>query len=245
MDTRIKFKEVSRFYRNLKADYKSGKGPCKGDKKRSYLRLIRLLFMNVWNGLTAPIIYPIWYMFRKSITNKIYKGTTWEIINKMIDDNQTEDVKKILKSNGGSFIYWLWTYGDLRDPLGRGELPEDGYKGKFKNNFIGRYYENAIRNVRFSTNFMEFRTGITVEVVIVLDERDFTYMHKSDGIGDSPDGIYFKWMLDNNGRWGFIYEDNNSENIFYFGYVGLLKKDIGQNGRFETSYRKTDSSYHK
>lgn len=245
MDKRIKFKEVGRFYRNLKTDYKSGKGPSKQDKKRGYLRLVKLLFMNVWNGLTAPIIYPIWYIFKKSITNKIYKGTTWEIINKMIDDNQTEDVKKILKSNGGNFIYWLWTYGDLRDPLGRGELPEDGYKGKFKNNFIGRYYENAIRNVRFSTNFMEFRTGIIVEVVTIIDERDFTYMHKSDGIGDSPDGIYFKWMLDNNGRWGFIYEDNNSDAIFYFGNVGLLKKDIGQNGRFETSYRKTDSSYHK
>jgi hypothetical protein len=53
-------------------------------------------------------------------------------------------------------------------------------------------------------------------------------MHKSEGIGDSPDGIYFKWMLEtNNGRWGFIYEDNNVENIFYFGNVGLLKKDIG------------------
>ena len=92
---------------------------------------------------------------------------------------------------------------------------------------------------------MEFRTGDIIEVITVIDNRDFTYMHKSEGIGDSPDGIYFKWMLDTNGRWGFIYEDNNVENIFYFGNTGLLRKDIGLDGRFECGYRKTDSSYHK
>lgn len=237
MDTRIKLKEVGRFLKNLRNDYRSSKGPSKKDKRKGYLRLTMLLFINIWNGLTAPIIYPIWYVFRKSITDKIYKDTTWQIINKMIDDNKTGDVKNILKNNGGNFLYWLWTYGDLRDPLGQGELTGSDKK----NTFWNRFFENAIRNVRFTTNFMELRTGDIVEVVTIIDNRDFTNMHKSSGIGDSPDGIYFKWMLDNNNRWGFIYEDNNAENIFYFGNTGLLKQDIGHNGRFETSYRKTDS----
>ena len=195
--------------------------------------------MNIWNGVTAPFIYPIWYLFRVQITNKIYTDTSWEIIGKLIDENKTSLVKSILKKNGGNFLYWLWTYGDLRDPLGAGEITGQ----PIKNNFWNRYWENAVRNVRFTTNFMEFRTGDITQVIVVIDERDFSYMHKSSGIGDSPDGIYFKWMLDTNDRWGFIYEDNNVENLFYFGNTGLLKQDIGHNGRFEVGYRKTDSSY--
>lgn len=234
-------KELGRFFRNLRADYKSGKGPSKKDKRKGYLRLTKLSFMGVWNAISAPFIYPIWYLFRKQITNKIYSGTSWQEINKLIDENKTAQVKTTLKNNAGNFIYWLWTYGDLRDPLGEGEIINYGVK----NNFWNRFKENAIRNVRFTTNFMEFRTGNIKEVFVVKDERNRSYMHKSEGIGDSPDGVYFKWMLDENGKWGFIYEDNNVENIFYFGNVGLLYKDIGYNGRFETAYRKTDSSYHK
>jgi len=91
---------------------------------------------------------------------------------------------------------------------------------------------------------MNFRTGKITEVIVVIDERNFNYMHKSYGIGDSPDGIYFKWMKDSNEKWYFIYEDNNKDNLFYFGYTGLLKNDINNNGgRFETGYRVTDSSY--
>jgi hypothetical protein len=240
MDNRFKIIEIRRFFKNLVKDYRSGLGPPKKEKRRGYLRMTKLLFMNIWNGISAPFIYPVWYLFRKSITNKIYKGTSWEEINSLIIDNKTAEVKSILKKNG-KFLYWLWTYGDLRDPLGAGELTGQN----IKNNFWNRFWENAVRNVRFTINFMEFRTGEIILVFTAIDNRNFSYMHNSDGIGDSSDGIYFKWMLDTNNRWGFIYEDNNEQNIFYFGNVGLLKKDIGSNGRFEVSYRKTDSSYKK
>ena len=41
-----------------------------------------------------------------------------------------------------------------------------------------------------------------------------------------------------------VYEDNNKENIFYFGYTGMLLHDLGNSGgRFEISNRLTDSSY--
>lgn len=221
-------------------DYKSTPSPVtKDEKKKAYKRLTRLLFMNLWNGITAPFIYPIWYFFRKIITKKIYADTTWQTVVKLIDQNKTKQVKDMLQSKG-KLLYWLWTYGDLRDPLGEGELTDSGKK----NNFWNRFKENAIRNVRFTTNFMEFRTGDIFSISTVIDKRDFTFMHKSDGIGDSPDGIYFKWVQDEKG-WGFIYEDNNAQNIFYFGFTGLLQHDLGNNGRFETGYRKTDSSYHK
>ena len=240
MDTRLKIKEVRRFFSNLKKDYKSSTIPTKKQKRQAYFRTLKQSFYSVWNAITAPFIYPIWYMFKKTITTKVYQGTSWQEIGQMIKDNKTEQVKTKLKSNG-KFLYWLWTYGDLNDPLGNGELQSWAKK----NNFWTRFCENAIRNPRFTINFMEFRTGNIVRVVPVIDTRNFNLMHKSQGIGDSPDGIYFKWMLDENGRWGFIYEDNNVENIFYYGNVGLLYKDIGFNGRFETGYRQTDSSYTK
>ncbi len=240
MDKRLKFKEVGRFFRNMKADYKSGKGPDKRDKSKAYWRMTMLLFMTLWNGITAPILYPFWYIFRRQITNKIYKGTSWQEVVAMVDANETQKVKSMLKANG-RFLYFMWTYGDLRDPLGLGELT--GLDKK--NNFWNRYWETGFRNCRFTTNFMEFRTATITEIYTSIDTRDFTYMHKSEGIGDSPDGIILRWLLGNDGRWGFIYEDNNVENIFYFGNTGLLKKDIGNNGRFECAYRQTDSSYRK
>lgn len=243
MDTRFKFKEVRKFFGNVRVDYKSGSGPSKRDKRKCYARMFKLLMMYVWCGISAPFVYPVWYIFRKHITNKVYKNTTWEIVNKMIQENKTEEVKKLLKSNAGPFYYWLWTYGDLRNPLGAGELTETSYRGnRSKNTFVNRFRENAVRNARFTINFMEFRTGSVVETHTVMDTRDYSKWHASEGIGSSPNGIWFMWFKDDRGKWGFIYEDNNAENIWYFGYVGLKKNEvIGSNGRFEVSYHASES----
>ena len=115
-----------------------------------------------------------------------------------------------------------------------------------ENIFWNRFVYSAIRNPRFNQNYIDFRTGEITNIITIIDNRDFNYMHVSSGIGDSADGIYFKWMKDNNGKWYFIYEDNNENSLFYLGYTGLLLQDIGYSGgRFETSYRKTEWSYHK
>lgn len=239
MDTRIKLREIRTFFKNVRTDYRTPSPITQAQKKAAYWRLTKLAFMNLWNVISAPFIYPLWYLFRKKITEKVYRGTSWQYINAQINENKTKLVREMLQANG-KFWYWMWTYGDLRDPLGMGEIVDYG----IPNTFWNRYKENAFRNARYTTNFMDFRTGDIMFVVTVIDNRNFTYMHKSEGIGDSPDGVYFKWVKDDRG-WGFIYEDNNSQNIFYFGFVGLLKKDIGGNGRFEFAYRKTDSSYRK
>lgn len=236
MDTRIKFKEVGRFIKALRTDYKNSNSAIKIKKRKAIYKTIYLTLDQIWSGVSALFIYPIWYLFRKQITNTIYEGTTWETVHKLVVDNKIDDAKKIVKSKG-SLLYWLWTFGDLRDPLGRGELPEDGYKGKYKNNFIGRYYENALRNPRFTINYMNYRTNTIVEAYTVIDTRDYNTLHSSEGIGKNPSGILFKWFVDAKNEWYYIYDDNNKENLFYFGYSGLNKSDIGNNGRFEISYR--------
>lgn len=238
-------KEIRIFIRNLIKDYRDNSATniiTKKDKKECYFRIVKTLLLMVWSGVSAPFIYPIWYIFRKQITNKIYRGTSWQEIEDLMNKCESELVKKKLKENGGCFLYWLWTYGDAVDPLGRGGMPE--WYGK--NTFWNRFKYSAIRNPRFNKNYLDFRTGRIVNAIVVIDYRNFNYMHVSKGIGDSPDGIYFKWMKDHNNKWYFIYEDNNSSNIFYIGYTGLLYKDIGNlGGRFETSYRKTEKSYYK
>lgn len=240
MDTRIKLSEIRKFIKIMSKDYRSETGPTKKEKSASYFRSLRMLFMYIWNGISAPIVYPFWYIFKKQIVSKAYSGTSWQDINKMVEENKTSDVKRIIKANG-KFIYWIWTYGDLRDPLGRGELMD-----RKTNTFWNRYWENAFRNARFTINFMEFRSAPIVEDHIVIDERNYNYMHKSEGIGDSPDGIFFRWMKDAENKWHFLYEDNNDKNIFYYGHVGMHKPVItGLNGRFEIGYRQTDSSYKK
>lgn len=243
MASRWKMVEIKTFFKNVKADYKtSSKSVSKEEKKKCFKGIITTSIRMLWGVITAPFIYPIWYLFRKQITKVAYKGTSWQEVLSLMQANETVKAKELLKANG-SFIYWLWTYGDCDDPLGWGGMPKDYLSGK--NTFYNRFRYSALRNPRFNVNYMDFRTGRIVEVSTVIDNRDFYYMHKSRGIGDSPDGIYFKWMKDNNGKWYFIYEDNNVSNIFYFGYVGLLNHDVGNSGgRFETSYRVTESSYY-
>jgi len=237
VDTRYKFKEVRQFISNLYKNYTSDIGPSKHEKRQSYFRTLRLLLMYLWNGISAPFIYPVWYLFRKQICAKIYKGTSWNVINQMVENNRRKEVKSILKANG-KFWYWLWTYGDLRDPLGEGEIVNYGVK----NNIWNRYKENAFRNARFTINFMEFNTSDIVEIVTVIDTRNINYKHKSWGLGDQPDGIYFVWMKDIDNNWHYNYSDINKNNFFYCGYVGL--GSFGRKyTRFEISYRATDSSY--
>ena len=236
MGTRWKLIEVKNFIKNLLSDKDS---IDRKDKIKCWSIIVINLFKIVCNAISSPFIYPMWYLFRNQITSSVYKGTSWEEIQNLMDTNQTEIVKQKLKSNG-NLLYWIWTYGDSEDPLVRGGLPES----YGPNTFWYRFKYSAIRNPRFNDAYINFRTSEITEVVVVIDNSNFNFMHKSYGIGDSPDGIYFKWMKDNNGKWYFIYEDNNKDNLFYFGYTGLLRQDVGNSGgRFETGYRITDSSY--
>lgn len=235
MDTRLKFTEVKNFIKNTR----ESNVLTKQEKRNCWKGIFKNILMSLWNKITAPFIYPIWYLFRKKITNKIYKGTSWREINDLMSFNKTKKVKQKLKNNG-IFLYWIWTYGDAKNPLQRGGLPKEFGK----NTFWNRFKYSALRNPRFNYNYIYFRTGEIIKAFVVIDNRNFNYMHKSPGIGDSPNGIYFCWLKDHNSKWYFIYEDNNVNNIFYFGYTGFLKQNIGNSGgRFEIVYRKTSVSY--
>lgn len=233
-------KSIILFIKHLIFDYKiKSELISSKDKLDCYKRVFVNLISSLWSIISSPFIYPIWWVFRKEITLLVYQNTSWEEISSLISTNQTDLVKSKLKSNGW-FLYWLWTYGDQENPLVNGGMP--GWYGK--NNFWNRFSWAAIRNPRFNINYLEFRTSVIIDVVTIIDNRNFNLKHVSRGISDSPDGIYFKWMKDKNDKWYFIYENNNQSFIWYFGWTGLLYNDVGNTGgRFEFSLRKTESSY--
>lgn len=241
MDSRFKLKEVGEFISAMKSDYKSSDKLSKKMKRRAILKSIKITFNQIWSGISAPLIYPIWWIFRKKITETVYKGSSWQEVHALVHGNKIDEAKKIVGSSG-KVLYWLWTYGDLKDPLGQGELPDDFYGGKFKNNFIGRFYENALRNPRFTINYMDYRSRSVVKTWTPLDTRDWSKWLESEGLGSTPSGSFLKWFIDESGDWLFIYENNNINNLFYFGWCGLAGKEvIGKNGRFEIGYRSNKS----
>jgi hypothetical protein len=236
-------KEIISMFKALIKDYNNKGEINKSEKINCYFRILKNIFGLLWCNISAPFIYPIWYLNKKTVCLKLYDETyTWQKIQKMISDNQSMEVKKILKSKS-KLWYWLWTYGDISDPLNNGGLP-DIHNGKPQaNTFWNRYKYSAVRNPRFNYNYMELRTGNIIDRHVSVDTRNWNIVHKSEGIGDSPDGVIFQWMMDDSGRWYFIYEDNNKKSIWYFGWTGLLRNNVG--GRFELSYRVTEGTEYK
>ncbi len=231
--------EIKLFFSTLKSDYKSSTIPTKKEKRNCYYGIIGNMFRSLYSSISAPFIYPIWYMFREQITTEIYKDTSIREIQNLMEQNKTNLIKSKLKSNS-KFLYWLWTYGDIDDPLGRGGMLLTYCNGD--NTFWTRFKWSALRNPRFNINYMEFRTSLITDVVTIIDKRNFGIRYYSQGLGAwNYDGIYFKWMKDDKQKWYFIYENNNMNNLFYLGYTGLLLQDIGNpgGGRFETAYRKS------
>lgn len=230
-------KELVQMLRDLRKDKKNNYYMSKEERKECFQKVYIILLGLLWAKISAPLVYPVWYLLRNILWTSF--DETWKEIKAGIDINDTEATKVMIIYYGGKFIYWLWTYGDMNDPLGRGGLPERYGKATFWK----RYKYSAWRNARFNWNYMELRTGKVIESETIIDTRNFAVMHRSDGIGDSPDGILFKWFRDEKGQWYFIYENNNTKHIWYFGWVGLRETPLGKNGRFEVSYRKTQFSY--
>lgn len=200
--------------RDLYLDYKSTPRVVKPYKLNCYRRAFGHFLSTLWSVISAPLIYPIWYIFRERITMKLVN----------------EDV---YGADMNAFWRWVWTYGDLHDPLGRGGMPLDYRNGE--NSFINRFWYSAIRNPRFTYNFKYY---ITKPVQWIntpnIDTRNFENMISSYGIGDSPDGKLLQWF-GGSLYWYFIYENNTKESIYYFGWVD--EKKVGKQCRFEMAHR--------
>ena len=67
-------KKLKKMFSGFKSDYKWSYPSMKKRKMRCYRTVAWFTFMSFWNMITAPIFYPIWYIFRKQITKIGYGG---------------------------------------------------------------------------------------------------------------------------------------------------------------------------
>jgi len=213
------------FLKDLKGNYNTSPGYIAIARRACYIRAIGHIGSYSWSILTAPLIYPIWYIFRYRLAINIVLSVT-----NVPDD--MDHIKKQAKKYCNWFTYWLWTYGDLHDPLGRGGMPEDYRNGE--NSFINRFWYSAIRNPRFTYNFLHYQSEPIINTVVSLSERDYSVTYKSNGIKDSIKGRYLVWRYDGKGKTYFLYENNTDKSLFYIGWVGL---DNNSRSRFEIGYR--------
>jgi hypothetical protein len=203
--------------KDLYRDYKQTSPGLRSYKKACYRRAFGHFLSILWSVISAPFIYPIWYIFREKITRM----------------EENERIHGDYAVSMGWFWRWVWTYGDLHDPLGWGGMPQDYRSGK--NNFVNRYWYSAIRNPRFTYNFIYYLSSIIMwNEAPAIDTRDFTKMIPSYGIGDSPEGKYLVWF-GTGAKWYFLYENNTQDSIFYLGWVG--HRQVGSKARFEMAHR--------
>ena len=114
-------------------------------KKKCFKKaLFHLLFVTIIGTITAPIIWPIFYLRRYKIFDKLKVP---------IEDYNTSIPLNRSKVYLNWFDYILFLYGDKADPLCK-ELPEFyelRHKGKPK--FIKWFLFSAIRNPMFNYHY--------------------------------------------------------------------------------------------
>ncbi|MDR1006907.1 MAG: hypothetical protein LBL74_08630 [Bacteroidales bacterium] len=227
----------------------------KAKKRQCYWLVVKWLLQQGINSVIAPIAYTIWWRDKNEITDKIYKAALPLInskdslsvnevffwLNEQIEKGHYKAVcEKPLKSIG-LFDYFIWTYSDILDPLGRGILPLD-YKGG-KNTFCNRFLYSAVRNPGSLQMHIYQRSDTIVNQVITKDTR-IDEVAKSYGIGNQQLGTWLCWYVDNKGKLYFIYERSTQKKVFYCGFVRTYLDDekgvaTEQNRkRFEVSLRK-------
>ncbi|MDR0790203.1 MAG: hypothetical protein LBO06_05375 [Bacteroidales bacterium] len=230
------------------------------DKKRQcYQLVLTWLYQQGRNAVLAPFCYTIWWWNKERITNKVYDkmyplasetdslpaNDVFLWLNEQIETGTFKTAcEKELKSIG-NFWYFIWTFSDIEDPLGRGGLPND-YKGG-NNTFGNRFLYSAVRNPGGLRMHIYQRSGIITNQITTIDTRT-DEQAKSYGIGNQKLGTWLCWYVDENDKLYFIYERATQKKIFYCGFVRTYSNNkegvtIEQNRkRFEVSLRKNKNN---
>ncbi|MDR1846855.1 MAG: hypothetical protein LBR17_01895 [Bacteroidales bacterium] len=243
----------------LKQWQKDNTSLIKKKKRESYSLVTKWLLLQGRNAILAPFCYTLWWWNKNKITQKVYNqivpiisendslniNNAFLWLNQQIEEGSfskmyEQEVRKI-----GCFWYFIWTFSDIEDPLGRGGLPID-YKAKpniDNNSFKNRFLYSAIRNPGGLSMHIYQRSGEITNAVTTIDTRTDEEA-VSYGIGNQQLGTWLCWYVDSDNRLYFIYEKASEKRIFYCGFVrtfasdnkGVLKEQNRK--RFEVSARK-------
>lgn len=170
----------------------------------------------------APIVYPIYYIFRNKINNKLFK-----LIKAKKDINDVYDYERYLYCSlrFGSiydrnicldaildlpcFYRFLWYSGDMLNVATDGNIPDD-YKPSLPM-FWRRWFYGAIRNPFYNRVFAKYIQGPITEIQEVFDTRGKQEV-RSRGIGNHRVGERLR-----------VYRCGRDENFFYYEHTYKLK----------------------
>lgn len=226
------------FIKHVWNDYFSDK-TLKKQKRKCYWSIIKIAADQLWSFLSSWLIFAIYYMFRKPITNKLLKnGWEYDLQYAVDGVNAIEDNKKIKKTLG-CFYYWLWSYSDEGvDPLGKGIVP-DSYKPNVKSTFWRRYLWSGIRNPRTIKCHVYHRTEKKIVEEWLSNQTDLIDKYVDVyGFGKRQMNTEFKWYKNEDNKLYFYYHNVKGTKFLYFGFVDAYFKDKKQEyKRFECSSR--------
>lgn len=206
----------------------------KEEKKCLISSFNKIFIITIFSTITAPIIWPIYYMMRKYIFNKI---------NAELYLYDTNEIFDLAKKKLNFIEYFIFLYGDKYSP--KCEKLPDFFIKKYKIlPWFWKYFIfSAIRNTFFNYRYYYFMTKNEVikssKIKVIIDERTNSKIH-SDGITSVNSGKHFFWRNDIKGNPYFCYRNNTSKTLFYIEYCGLedLHKYPSLYCRLEASLRK-------
>lgn len=220
-------------------------------KQKECLKEIRkYLFIQLFNAIMSPICYIIWYLNRYKLTKKLQK----ELIKHPLTipntrEEYTSEIYVIAKKTFSKFWFFMWTFGDINDPLNTGGTPVD-YKTHIKSLFIRRFLFRSIRNPR-SIYIHHIQTSDPIiddlipEGLILYDTRDMSKPTENYGTGDGHIGSFIRYYISYTGKIYMYYERCTKGKTFYIGFCKIPFKQlecgnwvqITNKTRFEISYR--------
>lgn len=221
------------------------------EKIDCYFRYTKLFLNTVYSQISAPVVYLAYYAFRKTITRKLsdfYQEKNLKNIENIGNDIVQGVVdKEELREYMGDVFYKMWLYGDTKNPIEDGGVPED-YKSSLPM-FVRRWLYSGVRNPRWNATYTDNYTNPIVNISTPLDTRKDIITHNY-GTSDTKLGTWLRWYVDDKGKWWFLYEKTkptkeNKGKLFYFGVVGLGSHMDGnypektKQGRFEFSLNRT------
>lgn len=236
----------------------------KKKKRKCYMRFIYLFCRFFVYLITAPILYPIWYIFKSKIAWKLYRnfpisnyeeiyGYSYSKFNEWLNIQihyRLCDINKLkceIKSSLSLIEYQLWLYGDIYNVESDGGIPAN-YKSHIKNTFIRRWCYSGFRNPKFNSVYLNFYAkSCIIELKTVYDSRT-NQVAKNYGTAYTRVGQILRWYVTDNGELWYIWDSTYKSRIFnwrlfYFGGVclgdvldGVYPKNILYS-RFEWSWR--------
>ena len=226
----------------------------KTKKKQCYRLMLTWLAQQGRNTIVAPFCYTTWWRNKEKITKSVYDkihpliddadslsvNDAFLWLNEQVESGTFKTVCEEYLKTIGKFWYFIWTFSDIEDPLGRGGLPND-YKGG-KNTFGNRFLYSAVRNPGGLRMHLYQRSDNITNQITTIDTRGDEDA-VSYGIGNQKLGTWLCWYVGENNELYLIYERATQKKVFYFGFVRTYVynrkgKMVEQNKkRFEVSLR--------